>query len=192
MDALEAQPSPLNVSPLLSPADGRSTPRTIMIAYDHSKASEHALRWALEHQIFHASDDIIVAYAIGEGSSITSMDATATMFAYDPLPLAAVANGAEWFLEDYSKRMEDLTTNASAVLDRVVSKLKSKEFHARKLLLSGETKEALVKATKQHHVDMLIIGSRGLGFLKRQLVGSTSDHCVNHCNCSVLVIRPKA
>jgi nucleotide-binding universal stress UspA family protein len=37
--------------------------------------------------------------------------------------------------------------------------------------------------------DVLVIGSRGMGAMKRVFVGSTSDYCVHHCHTTVIVPR---
>lgn len=39
------------------------------------------------------------------------------------------------------------------------------------------------------HADLLVVGSRGLNPLASLLVGSTSDYCVQHARCPVLVVR---
>lgn len=35
----------------------------------------------------------------------------------------------------------------------------------------------------------LVLGSRELGFFGRAFLGSTSEHCVRHCPCPVLVVK---
>lgn len=55
--------------------------------------------------------------------------------------------------------------------------------------MRGDPKELIVTLTESIHPDVLVMGSRGLGALKRVLMGSVSDHCVHHCNCPVLIVR---
>jgi nucleotide-binding universal stress UspA family protein len=38
---------------------------------------------------------------------------------------------------------------------------------------------------------LIVMGSRGLGPLKRALMGSVSDSVVRHAHCPVLVVRPE-
>ncbi|HSK84466.1 MAG TPA: universal stress protein, partial [Rubrobacter sp.] len=38
---------------------------------------------------------------------------------------------------------------------------------------------------------LIVLGSRGLGPLKRALMGSVSDSVVRHAHCPVLVVRPE-
>lgn len=40
--------------------------------------------------------------------------------------------------------------------------------------------------------DMLVVGSRGHGGFVEALLGSTSQHCVHHATCPVVVIRGSA
>ena len=37
--------------------------------------------------------------------------------------------------------------------------------------------------------DLIVVGSRGLGGLKRALMGSVSESVVRHAHCPVLVMR---
>ena len=36
---------------------------------------------------------------------------------------------------------------------------------------------------------MLVVGSRGYGGFAEALLGSVSQHCVHHAECSVVIIR---
>ncbi len=38
---------------------------------------------------------------------------------------------------------------------------------------------------------LIVMGSRGLGGVKRALMGSVSDSVVRHAHCPVLVVRPE-
>ena len=49
--------------------------------------------------------------------------------------------------------------------------------------------EAIVQAASSHNIDLIVIGSRGLGGFKKLLIGSVSAAVVNHAHCSVLVVR---
>lgn len=43
----------------------------------------------------------------------------------------------------------------------------------------------------QQGVDLVIVGAREMGGLKRAFVGSTSDYVVHHCHCPVLVVKQR-
>ncbi|KMS94750.1 hypothetical protein BVRB_015640 [Beta vulgaris subsp. vulgaris] len=58
------------------------------------------------------------------------------------------------------------------------------------LIFEGDPKEEICKAVEQVHMDMLVIGSRGLGGIKRAFLGSVSDYCAHHAGCPVLIVKP--
>lgn len=49
--------------------------------------------------------------------------------------------------------------------------------------------EMLCQAVEKKGIDILVIGRRGMGALKRFVMGSTSKYCVEHADCDVLVIK---
>jgi len=49
--------------------------------------------------------------------------------------------------------------------------------------------EAIVQAASSQNIDLIVVGSRGLGGFKKLLIGSVSAAVVNHAHCSVLVVR---
>ncbi|MCU0712539.1 MAG: universal stress protein [Pirellula sp.] len=55
---------------------------------------------------------------------------------------------------------------------------------------SGHAANEIVEWTEKNHVDLLVVGARGAGFVSRLLLGSTSDTVVCHSKSSVLVVRP--
>jgi nucleotide-binding universal stress UspA family protein len=55
--------------------------------------------------------------------------------------------------------------------------------------LSNHTGEMICKQANIKNIDFLYIGTRGMGPIKRLLLGSVSRYCVEHCPCSVFVIK---
>src|SRR5829696_3604242 len=49
----------------------------------------------------------------------------------------------------------------------------------------------IVALAEELGADMIVMGSRGLGGLRRVLMGSVSDSVVRHAHCPVLVVRPE-
>jgi nucleotide-binding universal stress UspA family protein len=54
---------------------------------------------------------------------------------------------------------------------------------------SGSPGEFIIKAAKEENVDMIIMGARGLGKLKKTILGSVSDHILNKSKVPVLIIK---
>ena len=62
---------------------------------------------------------------------------------------------------------------------------------ARAHLRMGEVDLEIVSLAKELGADLIVMGSRGLGGVRRALIGSVSDSVVRHAHCPVLVVRPK-
>ena len=53
----------------------------------------------------------------------------------------------------------------------------------------SSTVGAIVEFAEKEKVDVIVMGTRGLGGFKKLLLGSVSTGVVSHAHCSVLVIR---
>lgn len=53
----------------------------------------------------------------------------------------------------------------------------------------GYAAETIVRIAEEGNYDLIVIGSRGMGFFGRFLLGSVSDRVVHHAPCSVLVVK---
>ena len=53
----------------------------------------------------------------------------------------------------------------------------------------GDPPLAILESAKQHNVQMIVVGARGLKGIKRFLLGSVSQKVLEHAPCSVLIVR---
>lgn len=53
----------------------------------------------------------------------------------------------------------------------------------------GEPGEAIVDYAEKNKVDVVVVGSRGLGAIKRAFLGSTADYVTHHLKCPVLIVK---
>jgi nucleotide-binding universal stress UspA family protein len=58
-------------------------------------------------------------------------------------------------------------------------------------LKMGEVDLEIVALAEELGADLIVMGSRGLGGVRRALMGSVSDSVVRHAHCPVLVVRPE-
>ena len=56
-------------------------------------------------------------------------------------------------------------------------------------LRAGEPDKEIVKLSEELDAGAIVIGSRGLGAMKRALMGSVSESVVRHAHCPVLIVR---
>ena len=53
----------------------------------------------------------------------------------------------------------------------------------------GEAAAEIVDLAEELGAGLVVVGSRGLGGIRRALMGSVSDSVVRHAHCPVLVVR---
>ncbi len=58
-------------------------------------------------------------------------------------------------------------------------------------LRMGVVAEEIVASADQLEVGLIIVGSRGIGSIRRTLVGSVSESVFRHAHCPVMVVRAK-
>ena len=56
-------------------------------------------------------------------------------------------------------------------------------------LAFGKPDEVIVRLGEELEASLIVTGSRGLGGVRRALMGSVSDSVVRHAHCPVLVVR---
>ncbi|KAL6521234.1 hypothetical protein OROGR_017803 [Orobanche gracilis] len=66
------------------------------------------------------------------------------------------------------------------------------QVKAETLVLQGDPKDKICEAAEDLHVDLVVVGSRGFGMVKRALLESVSNYCAHHAYCPVLVVKPPA
>lgn len=84
----------------------------------------------------------------------------------------------------------ELRRNAQRLLDEQTERIRASggtiaEAHLR----LGRPAEQIVNLSEELGVGVIVIGSRGLGTLRRALLGSVSDSVVRHAHCPVFVVR---
>jgi nucleotide-binding universal stress UspA family protein len=90
--------------------------------------------------------------------------------------------------------IEQLRKQAEAVLDEQARKIRKAggEVAQEHLRVSVRYRaEQLVQVAEDVEADLIVMGSRGLGGVRRALIGSVSDSVIRHAHCPVLVVRPK-
>ena len=85
---------------------------------------------------------------------------------------------------------ESVEEEAKTKLEKLAGKMRAvgaqvKQRHARVGLPAAE----IVVLAEELGVGLVVVGSRGLGGIRRALVGSVSDSVVSHAHCPVIVVR---
>jgi nucleotide-binding universal stress UspA family protein len=87
---------------------------------------------------------------------------------------------------------EDLRREAREILDEQVRKIEAAggSVAIAHLKMGEKRDEAIVHLAEEIGANLIVMGSRGFGGLKRALLGNVADYVVRHAHCPVMVVRP--
>jgi nucleotide-binding universal stress UspA family protein len=110
-----------------------------------------------------------------------------------PVPGAfAFSEAAAYAPEVEFDRLREISEQeARRVLDEQASKVKEEGVEVAGTHAEiGRADEEIVRLAEELGAGLIVLGSRGLGGVRRALMGSVSDSVVHHAHCPVLVVRP--
>jgi len=92
---------------------------------------------------------------------------------------------------DLSAYYEAAAEDAEATVNDLVAKAIGEGVKAKGAVLKGDTStvNAILECVNEEKVDLVVVGTRGMGGFKKMLLGSVSSGLVSHAPCSVLVVR---
>jgi nucleotide-binding universal stress UspA family protein len=110
----------------------------------------------------------------------------------NPDPVYHVHEGGLRY-ETYQQALEAVKKEAQRVLDEQVRNVEEaggvvKEAHLR---IGERRDQAIVHLAEELGAGLIVMGSRGLGGVRRALMGSVSDSVVHHAHCPVMIVRPE-
>lgn len=133
--------------------------KRIVLAYDGSEQSKHALDAALE---LGQNGTEFVVVTVAEPLSTVAFDTVANPFSEE---------------------------EQAEVLREAVEALSRKRKKAVTLAPVAGAVDGIVEAARECDADLIVMGSRGHGALGRALLGSVSRGVIGRAPCSVLVVR---
>ena len=95
-----------------------------------------------------------------------------------------------WVAQEYAESETNFEQIAREVLDAEVEKVEAAGGTvAQAHLRVGRADAEIVDLAEEIKAGLVVLGSRGLGEVKRALMGSVSYSVVRHAHCPVLVVR---
>jgi nucleotide-binding universal stress UspA family protein len=138
----------------------------IMVPYDKSEAANRAFEYAL---------DLAKKY----NSSISIVTCVSLQVPTDP-----------YFGSAYIETMKLLREDAINSISKLEPRLREASIKFKTDVLDTMSiTESLTTYAESHNVDLIIIGSRGLGGFKKLLLGSVASGVSQHSKCPVLIIK---
>lgn len=149
----------------------RNKKRTILVAVDTSQHSTRAFNWYAE-QLHQENDLLLIIHVVQPPQTVAiPMDAGAVVDALQH----------EW---------RQVEARAESLLNRFDKKCRDQKFNFELLKDTGQPGDVICKVAQQRSVDLIIVGSRGQGQVRRTFLGSISDYVVHHANIPVGVVPP--
>eukprot|EP01103_Thecamoeba_quadrilineata_P008081 TRINITY_DN17869_c0_g1_i1.p1 TRINITY_DN17869_c0_g1~~TRINITY_DN17869_c0_g1_i1.p1 ORF type:complete len:157 (-),score=21.52 TRINITY_DN17869_c0_g1_i1:70-504(-) len=71
---------------------------------------------------------------------------------------------------------------------KIHEKLEGKQYE-KIIVPTFDPRDEICEQAKKLEADVLVVGSRGLGMLKRLIMGSVSDYCVKNSPCAVFIAK---
>jgi nucleotide-binding universal stress UspA family protein len=135
--------------------------KTIVVAYDETPESERALERA-----------VTIAKALGSRLVVTSVA---------PVTVSPGRGGAI--------DATDTPADHVAELKHAREYLKGQGVEAEYVPAVGHPDDTIVEVAKEKSADLLVVGSRELGFVKRALGQSVSEGVVHKVECDLLIVH---
>jgi len=90
----------------------------------------------------------------------------------------------------YQRALSENLGTMRAALAKAIPYAEERRVTYETELLEGSPAKAVLELARSRDVDLIVVGSRGLGAVKGALLGSVSSAIVHHADRPVLVARP--
>ncbi|MGE0306668.1 MAG: universal stress protein [Acidimicrobiia bacterium] len=150
--------------------------RRIVVGIDGSPGSQIALRWAVR--------EAKIAAAGVAGSAPVGIDAIGVW----NYPVVAGAPGAVIPVRPMADQGADTMRNLQECIDGLGAEAKDVPIDT--IVAEGGAAQMLCEAAKD--ADLLVVGTRGSGRIRRLILGSVSNQVIHHSPCPVALIPPEA
>ena len=165
------EPSPTISKPLF---------KKILVAQDGSESSQRAAQAALE-LAEKLKADLVVLHAISSPTSYYH----STIASPTGMSLPAPSQHEIDAYYAYARKV------ALGIVGETESKAKKQGIHVKTEIPEAVSSivETIVNHASKENVDLIVVGTRGLGGFKKLLLGSVSSGIVSHAHCPVLIVR---
>ncbi|XP_041346882.1 universal stress protein Slr1101-like [Gigantopelta aegis] len=157
--------------------DGLAVPpgsRVVVIGVDGSPFANYAFDWYVDN--VRSDNDYVVLVNSPEMGEIVKSSWNSSLYTYDKDLLTKMLDEEQKAINNHLKYYRDKLLQIGA---------KGKV----KLISAKEPGQAICKAALEEHAEFIVVGTRGLGKIRRTITGSVSDYVLHHSNVPVLVCK---
>ncbi|XP_068695010.1 universal stress protein in QAH/OAS sulfhydrylase 3'region-like isoform X2 [Montipora capricornis] len=148
--------------------------KTVIIAVDGSEHSKKAFDWYCGN-LYQSGDQIVFVHAID----------------VDRRPVVMHPHGMAYY-DSYRKWFEKSKIESKNMMDSFAETCRNSKYNFKVVTELGKPGEVICNAASKEKADHIVMGSRGLGTVRRTLLGSVSDYLLHHSCIPVSVVPPAA
>ncbi|XP_052099990.1 universal stress protein Sll1388-like isoform X2 [Mytilus californianus] len=145
--------------------------RTIVVAMDGSDHAENAFNWYVKNGL-RSSDRLIIVYC-AEYNRINSQPVT--LMSVDPKLVTNLVAKEEEHVKEIAEKFNAL--------------VKKHKINGKVVRVNGDAGPGIVDVANKENAKYIVVGSRGLGKIRRTFLGSVSDYVLHHALVPVIVCK---
>lgn len=144
--------------------------KIVLIAVDGSEQAENAFDFYVS-QIHRQGNQLLLVHSAEPPTMSTSQAVMLSQSVWDQM------------LETEKEKVKELEA-------KYADKMRANGMTGKiKAIFSNKPGEVIVDVAKEEKAFMIVMGTRGLGTIRRTIMGSVSDYVVHHSHCPVVVYR---
>ena len=148
----------------------------VVIAVDGSEIAEQTFKYYIDH--FHKPDNEVIIVHESE---------------QPPLPTVTFHHGASFPADEIARVMTEHNKKRAEIEN--IYTVKCNQLHLKFKIYAESTNHkpgpSILKKTEEVGASLIVMGSRGLGIVRRTMLGSVSDYVLHHSKIPVFIYRSK-
>ncbi|KAF1805777.1 hypothetical protein V8B55DRAFT_1488855 [Mucor lusitanicus] len=141
--------------------------RVVLVCLDPESA-DTTFQWALDNFIVPKKDLVVLVH-------VRQID----------IPVAPYINSTG-YIDDVSQERREESHHLLRVF---AEELNRRRVACKAISMVGDPKAEILRKAKEIKADVVLMGARKMGTIKRTLLGSVSDYIVHNCPCTVIVTK---
>ncbi|KNA20231.1 hypothetical protein SOVF_054320 [Spinacia oleracea] len=157
----------------------------VVVAVDGSDESMNALKWAIDNVTLRSAEDggsFVVLHVQSPPSIAVGINPGSIPFGGPSLEVPAFAAA----VAAHQKRITD------AIIKHALEITTQNNVDVKTHIVVGDPKDKICEVVDEMHADLLVMGNRAFGPIKRMFLGSVSKYCSNHASCPVVIVKDPA
>ena len=164
-------------------------PRNVLLCIDGSSCANYAFRWAAEN-FLRQDDHLILLHATRDFKNLEPLQQPGGSGSGSSSSSSSMKEWPAEAIHAYEQKVEEQAR--LLVQQYTASHLLGTNIKTEAIIQKGDPRQIVLDYVDKYKPVAVIMGSRGLGLLKRTVLGSVSDYILHNCDAPVIVIREVA